>query len=126
MDIEKFLQTYFGSIKCKKHNNGYVLSLPILYDFADEQSVFYISQDNNSNITISDMGKTLEYLNSLGIETEKYLNIIQKLCKNYDITIENNALIKILPGYETNQTIRAFYSYIGVLNFIANLNVFED
>ncbi|MBQ7579667.1 MAG: DUF1828 domain-containing protein, partial [Clostridia bacterium] len=85
-----------------------------------------ISQDNNSNITISDMGKTLEYLNSLGIETEKYLNIIQKLCKNYDITIENNALIKILPGYETNQTMRAFYSYIGVLNFIANLNVFED
>lgn len=126
MNIEKFLDSYFNSITATKTENGFLLKTPIMYKFADTREVFLLTEDEDGYVTISDQGRTMDYVNDNGIEIEKYDEVIKNLCKKNDIEVENNCFKRELPGYQTNQIMRALFAYFGVLNTIANLDDFED
>ena len=126
MDIEKFLDSYFNSTTATKVENGFLLTTPIMYKFSNTREVFLLTEDEDGFVTISDQGRTMDYVNENGIEIEKYNEAIKNICKQNDIVFENNCFKRELPSYQTNQIMRALFAYFGALNTIANLDDFED
>ena len=123
--MERFLKEFYSSYSCKEYRDGILLSTPIMYQGADHTFSFYITQNKTGSFTISDNGETLDYMRE-NFNPEKYMDKIMSVCERFSITLENNAFIGKIASYESNQAMRTFNIFIGAMNIIANIDIFED
>ena len=82
-------------------------------------------QRKSAPMTISDRGETLDYLNEC-FDPAQYMDKIQAICKYFSITLENDVFTGEIASYESNQSMRTFHMFIGAMNMIANIDVFDE
>ncbi len=127
MDIKNFLNTFFKSFDCYEENNGLVFVLPNKYSYAEKRTSFFITEESNGGFTISDRGQTLKYLeDEMDVDLANYSNFINKLCKQYEIKLENKVFTAHLASFETNQTMINLLNFLGAMQTIANIAVLEN
>lgn len=127
MDIKNFLNTFLTSFDCYEENNGLVFVLPNKYNYAEKRTSFFITEETNGGFTISDRGQTLNYLeDEMDVDLAGYSNFINKLCKQYEIKLENKVFTAHLASFETNQTMINLLNFLGAMQTIANIAVLEN
>ena len=123
--MEKFLDHLRESYSVREHEDGFIINTPILYRFADHTFSFFLKSNDGCGFTVSDRGETLDYLNEC-FDPAQYMDKIQAICKYFSITLENDVFTGQIASYETNQAMRTFHIFIGAMNMIANIDVFDE
>lgn len=122
--MEEFMKHLRESYSCREYEDGFIISTPIMYHFADHTFSFFIKEDEVCGFTITDRGETLDYLNEC-FDPAIYMDKIQTICKHFSITLENDVFSAHIASYMTNQTMRTFHMFIGAMNMIANIDLFD-
>lgn len=122
--MEKFIENLKSSYTVEKYKDGFVLYTPIMYKYADHTFSFYIKQNENGGFTITDRGQTLDYLDE-AFDPMEYWDSILKVCKKFEIDFNDGVFSGKIASYQTNQTMRTLNIFIGAINIIANIDVFD-
>ena len=125
MDIKKFLQKYNEHIKYAERDNGYDIAFPFKFYNDDHISSVHISEDETGLFTITDNGNTMLYLENMCVNVEKHADKIQKICKLFNLTIENGTVKSILGEYITNQTFTQFTSFLIGISHLATIKYLD-
>ena len=123
--MEEFVKHLRESYSVREYEDGFIVTTPILYRFADHTFSFFIKKTGDCGFIITDLGQTLDYLNEC-FDPEPYMDKIQAICKYFSITLENDVFTGQIASYETNQAMRTFHMFIGAMNMIANIDVFDE
>lgn len=74
---------------------------------------------------ITDNGNIFEYLENMGVDIEKYASKIKKICKMFNLTIEQGIIKGVLGEYETNQTFMHLSNFLIGISHIATLKYID-
>lgn len=122
--MKEFIRALRNSFDVKEQGNGYLLTTPIMYKFADHRFSFHIEKDG-CGFVINDMGQTFDYMEE-NFDPDKYTVLIEKVCSRFEIILKDKVFYGKLASYESNQTMRNLTAFIGAMNTIANIDVFDE
>ena len=125
MDINIFLQKYNEHIKYAKRDGGYDIAFPFKFYNDDHISSVHISEDETGLFTITDNGNTMLYLENMCVNIEEHTDKIQKICKLFNLTIENGIVKSILGEYITNQTFTQLTNFLIGISHLATIKYLD-
>lgn len=118
--MKEFLDKLSGAFSARECEGGILLLTPVMYQGADHGFSFFVEKSGNG-FAINDRGETLEYMRE-NFDPKRYADIIASICERFEISLKDGVFHGYLASYESGQTMRNLFKFIGAMNMIANVD----
>lgn len=118
--MNELIEYLKGSVSLEPSGDAVILHTPIMYIGADRTFSFEIVREGNEGYSISDGGRTLDFLSEC-CDISHYTDRIMSILRHFSANLEGDSITAFIPSLKSGQTGRAISNYLLLVGIIANL-----
>lgn len=123
IDINEILKNYLDNSSYKEYNGSYIIAIPFFFPNSSSSIAIKISFDEFQRPILSDCHTTLDYLDEIDVDIDKYQRKLEKILDRYNLKIEDREIKIDVPTTQLYYLTKYLGYFIQSLSLIANINV---
>ena len=119
-NMDELIEYLRGAVSLEASEDALILHTPIMYIGADRPFSFELTRAGECGYSISDRGRTLNFLSGC-CDISRYTDRIMSTLRHFSANLEGDSITAFIPSLKSGQTGRAISNYLLLVGIIANL-----
>ncbi len=122
-DINEIFKNYKDNISYHEFNGSYIVAVPFFFLGSSDSIAIKISFDELERPILSDCHTTLDYLEEMDVDMDKYKQKLEKIVYKYSLEIEDREFKLTVPTTQPYYLTKYFGFFVQALSLIANIDI---
>lgn len=123
MDINKILDNYRNDIRYREFDGKYIVALPIFFPGSHNSIAIRLEADTQGRPSISDCHTTLDYLDEMGVDINKYSSKLEKIMTRYGLVQNDREFTLNVPTDNEDYLTKYLGYFVQAISLIANIDM---
>lgn len=122
-DINEILKNYQDNISYREFDGSYIVAVPFFFLGTSDSIAIKISFDEFERPILSDCHTTLDYLEEMDVDIDKYKQKLEKIVHKYSLEIEDRSFKLAVPTTQPYYLTKYLGFFVQALSLIANIDI---